>query len=227
MLMNVGKTPIESSQGLITTIAWGMDGKVEYALEGSVFSAGSTVQWLRDGLNIIETAKESEEVANTVEDNGGVYMVPAFSGMGAPYWEDKMHCSFLGITRGTTKGHMVRAALESIAYQTKDVLVAMSKDSGIELKRLRVDGGASENNLLMQFQSDLLNCFVERDSMVETTALGAAFLAGLAIGFWKDKEELAQLDIVEKVFQPKMEKETREKLYENWKKAVKTTSTYI
>lgn len=227
LLMNTGVQPIKSCHGLITTIGWGMNGKVEYALEGSVFSAGSTVQWLRDGLHMIESAKETEELANTVTDNGGVYMVPAFSGMGAPYWEDKMRCSFLGITRGTTKGHIARAALEAIAYQTKDVLLAMMEDSGTELKRLKADGGASENNLLMQFQSDILNCFVEREAMVESTALGAAFLAGLAVGFWENKEELKKLNTKGQVFVPEMEEETREKLYENWEKAVKATSTFI
>jgi glycerol kinase len=226
MLMNTGEQPIPSKHGLLNTIAWGIGGKIEYALEGSVFSAGSAIQWLRDEMELIETAKESETLAETVEDNGGVYMVPAFSGMGAPYWDDAMKGTIVGITRGTKKANVVRAALEAIAYQTKDVIDAMSQDSGMEVKYLRVDGGAAENDLLLQFQSDILNVHVERAASVEATSLGAAFLAGLAVGFWKDEKELASLDVLEKVFRPKMTEEEREKLYGQWKKAVETAGTY-
>ncbi len=226
MLMNTGEQPIPSKQGLLNTIAWGIAGKIEYALEGSVFSAGSAIQWLRDEMELIETAKESETLAETVEDNGGVYMVPAFSGMGAPYWDDAMKGTIVGITRGTKKANVVRAALEAIAYQTKDVIDAMSQDSGMEVKYLRVDGGAAENDLLLQFQSDILNVHVERAASVEATSLGAAFLAGLAVGFWKDEKELASLDVLEMVFRPKMEQEERERLYGQWKKAVEAAGTY-
>lgn len=217
---------MKSEYGLLTTIAWGIDSKVEYALEGSVFSAGSTIQWLRDEMQLIATAKESETLAETVQDNGGVYMVPAFSGMGAPYWDDAMKCAIVGITRGTGKGNIARAALEAIAYQTKDVIHAISQDSGMDVKHLRVDGKAAENNLLLQFQSDILNKNVERTANVEATALGAAFLAGLAVGFWKDKQELASLDAIEKVFCPKMSEEARERLYGQWKKAVEAARVY-
>ncbi len=226
MLMNTGEKPMKSEYGLLTTIAWGIDSKVEYALEGSVFSAGSTIQWLRDEMQLIATAKESETLAETVQDNGGVYMVPAFSGMGAPYWDDAMKCAIVGITRGTGKGNIARAALEAIAYQTKDVIHAISQDSGMDVKHLRVDGKAAENNLLLQFQSDILNKNVERTANVEATALGAAFLAGLAVGFWKDKQELASLDAIEKVFCPKMSEEARERLYGQWKKAVEAARVY-
>lgn len=226
MLMNTGEQPIPSKHGLLNTIAWGIAGKIEYALEGSVFSAGSAIQWLRDEMELIETAKESETLAETVEDNGGVYMVPAFSGMGAPYWDDAMKGTIVGITRGTKKANVVRAALEAIAYQTKDVIDAMSQDSGMEVKYLRVDGGAAENDLLLQFQSDILNVHVERAASVEATSLGAAFLAGLAVGFWKDEKELASLDVLEMVFRPKMEQEERERLYGQWKKAVEAAGTY-
>ena len=226
ILMNTGEQPIPSKHGLLNTIAWGIGGKIEYALEGSVFSAGSAIQWLRDEMELIETAKESETLAETVEDNGGVYMVPAFSGMGAPYWDDAMKGTIVGITRGTKKANVVRAALEAIAYQTKDVIDAMSQDSGMEVKYLRVDGGAAENDLLLQFQSDILNVHVERAASVEATSLGDAFLAGLAVGFLKDEKELASLDVLEKVFRPKMTEEEREKLYGQWKKAVETAGTY-
>lgn len=226
MLMNTGEKPMKSEHGLITTIAWGIDGKVEYALEGSVFSAGSAIQWLRDEMQLIETAKESEALAETVQDNGGVYMVPSFSGMGAPYWDDAMKCAIVGITRGTSKGNIARAALEAIAYQTKDVIQAMSQDSGMDVKHLRVDGKAAENNLLLQFQSDILNRDVERTANVEATALGAAFLAGLAVDFWQDKNELASLDVIEKVFCPEMSEEVREQLYGQWQKAVEAVRVY-
>lgn len=190
MLMNTGSQLYDSKNGLLTTIAWGLDGEVEYALEGSIFVAGSAIQWLRDGLKVLDSAPDSEYYANKVKDSDGVYVVPAFVGLGAPYWDMKARGGIFGLTRGTTKNHIIRATLESLAYQTKDVLDAMQSDSGIKLNSLKVDGGAVANNLMMQFQSDILNVAVERPKITETTALGAAYLAGLAVGFWKNKEEL-------------------------------------
>lgn len=226
MLMNTGERPIKSHHGMLTTIAWGFDGKVEYALEGSIFVAGSAIQWLRDGLEIIHTAPESEEVASAAEDSGGVYVVPAFVGLGAPYWDDKARGAVFGITRGTTKAHFVRATLESLAYQTKDIIDAMSKDSGIELTELKVDGGAVANNLLMQFQSDLLNVPVERPALNEVTALGAAYLAGLAVGFWDSKEEVMRNYQADRIFQPEISEDKRKSLYSGWLAAVKSTCTF-
>jgi glycerol kinase len=190
MLMNTGEKAVLSDHGLLTTIAWGLNGKVEYALEGSIFVAGSAIQWLRDGLRMFKDAKESEEYASKVASTEGVYVVPAFVGLGTPYWDSDVRGSVFGLTRGTTKEHFVRATLESLAYQTKDVLSAMEADSGIKLKTLRVDGGAVNNNFLMNFQSSILNVPVERPTVNETTALGAAYLAGLAVGFWESKEEI-------------------------------------
>lgn len=227
MLMNTGEKPIQSQNGLLTTIAWGLGGKVEYALEGSVFVAGSAIQWLRDGLRMIESAKESETVAAEVEDSEGVYVVPAFVGLGAPYWEDRARGAIFGVTRGTTRAHFVRATLESLAYQSKDIIDAMSKESDIPLKKLKVDGGAVENSLLMQFQSDLLRVDVERPKLRETTALGAAYLAGLAVGFWKDKDELVASYQVERTFSPQMSEEEAKEKYKGWKRAVKATCAYI
>lgn len=221
MLMNTGEELIESKNGLITTIAWGIDGKVEYALEGSIFVAGAAVQWLRDELKLIRTAAESETLANQVKDTNGVYLVPAFVGIGAPYWDMYARGTIVGLTRGAKAEHIVRATLESIAYETRDVLEAMEEDSGIKLNTLRVDGGAVVNNFLMQFQSDILNVDVGRPEITETTALGAAYLAGLAVGFWNDREEIMDNWKIEKTFEPYMEEESREKLYEGWKKAVK------
>lgn len=226
MLMNTGEHPKISKYGMLTTIAWGLNGKVEYALEGSIFVAGSAIQWLRDGLGMLETAADSENIANTVEDSGGVYVVPGFVGLGAPYWDDKARGAVFGLTRGTTRGHFVRATLEAIAYQTKDIILAMTKDSGIELKKLKVDGGAVKNNMLMQFQSDILNVPVERPIVNETTALGAAYLAGLAVGFWKDKEELTQNYLIDHTFTPQITEEKRETLYAGWKAAVNSTCTF-
>lgn len=226
MLMNTGNTPIASKNGLLTTIAWGVDGQVEYALEGSIFVAGSAIQWLRDGLQLIRTAPESEEVAMAVTDSGGVYVVPAFVGLGAPYWDDRARGAVFGLTRGTTKAHFVRATLESLAYQTKDILLAMVQDSGISLKKLKVDGGAVANNLLMQFQSDILDAAVERPVVSETTALGAAYLAGLAVGFWKDKNEVIENYQVDRVFEPQIDEARRERLYAGWKKAVAAACGY-
>jgi len=226
MLMNTGSKGIPSKNGLLTTLAWGLDGKVEYALEGSIFVTGSAVQWLRDGLKMIDSAPETEALASSVESTDGVYMVPAFVGLGAPYWDDKARGSIFGLTRGTTKEHLVRATLESIAYQTRDVLHAMEVDSGIKLAALKVDGGAVKNNFLMQFQSDILGVPVDRPVVQETTALGAAFLSGLAVGYWKSTEEVTNNWKLDKRFEPKLVEKTREALYKGWQTAVKATQSY-
>ncbi|MGE5572379.1 MAG: glycerol kinase GlpK [Bacteroidota bacterium] len=220
MLINTGNRPVRSKSGLLTTIAWGIDGKVEYALEGSVFIAGAAVQWLRDELKLIASAAESEERAAAVPDSGGVYVVPAFVGLGAPYWDMYARGTIVGITRGTNRDHLIRATLESIAYQSRDVVEAMVKDSGIRLAALRVDGGAARNNLLMQFQADILGVAVERPQVTETTALGAAYLAGLATGFWGDRAEVARRWRAGARFEPAMEESKRERLYGGWQKAV-------
>lgn len=220
MLMNTGEEPIESDNGLITTIAWGVDGRVTYALEGSIFVAGAVVQWLRDGLKLIRTAAESEDLAKRVDSTNGVFFVPAFVGIGAPYWDMYARGTIVGMTRDTTGDHIVRAALESIAYQTRDVLEAMEEDSGISLKTLRVDGGAVENDFLMQFQSDILNLEVERPVTRETTALGAAYLAGLAVGYWSDREEIVNNWNLDRRYSPRMEENGRNQLYTQWVKAV-------
>jgi glycerol kinase len=220
MLMNTGEKLYDSANGLLTTIAWGVDGRVEYALEGSIFIAGAAIQWLRDGLKLLESAGDSEYLAGRVSDTGGVYLVPAFVGLGAPYWDMKARGAIVGITRGTTREHMVRAALESLAYQTRDVLGAMEADSGIRLQSLKVDGGAVANNLLMQFQADILGVPVERPRVIETTALGAAGLAGLAVGFWKSREDLAGRWQLDRRFTCHMEAAVRERLYRGWKRAV-------
>lgn len=222
MLMNTGDKLVKSKNGLLTTIAWGIGGKVEYALEGSIFIAGAAIQWLRDGLKVLDTAADSEYLANSVESSEGVYVVPAFAGLGAPYWDMNARGAVYGLTRGTGKGQLVRATLESLAYQTKDVLGAMEQDSGIKLKSLRVDGGASANNFLMQFQSDMLGVPVDRPKITETTALGAAYLAGLAIGYYKKPNILKQWK-VDKQFKPVMKPAERTKFYDGWKKAVKLT----
>lgn len=220
MLMNTGAKAVESARGLLTTIAWGIGDRVEYALEGSVFVAGSAIQWLRDGLQIISSAKESEDYARQVESTDGVYVVPAFVGLGTPYWDSRVRGAVFGLTRGTGKAHLIRATLESLAYQTKDVLAAMEEDSGIRLEKLRVDGGAAQNNFLMQFQSDMLGVPVERPTTHETTALGAAYLAGLAVGFWADRDEIAAQWKAERTFVPEMDESLRAEKYEGWKKAV-------
>ncbi len=222
MLMNTGNTAVESKHGLLTTIAWGIDGEVTYALEGSVFIAGAAIQWLRDGLKIIDQAPDSEFFALKVADTDGVYVVPAFAGLGAPYWDMYARGAVFGLTRGTRKAHLIRATLESLAYQTKDVLEAMEQDSGTQISNLRVDGGACANNLLMQFQSDILDTVVERPKVTETTALGAAYLAGLAVGYW-EKGEIEQNWQSDRVFEAEMKDQTRTKLYKGWKKAVKRT----
>jgi glycerol kinase len=225
MLMNTGTNPVVSKAGLLTTIAWGLNGEVHYALEGSVFIAGAAIQWLRDGLKMINDAKDSEYFASKVEDTDGVYVVPAFAGLGAPYWDMYARGAIFGLTRGSTHAHLIRATLESMAYQTKDVLDAMEKDSKLSLKALRVDGGASANNLLMQFQADMLGAKVERPKIIETTALGAAYLAGLGVGFWKmeDIEKGWQLD---KSFQPDMDTVVRRRKYQGWQKAVKRSMAW-
>ncbi len=226
MLMNTGEKAVHSKHGLLTTIAWGLDGKVNYALEGSIFVAGSAIQWLRDGLRMIQSAPQSEQYATRVTSSEGVYVVPAFVGLGTPYWDSEAKGAIFGLTRGTEKEHFIRATLESLAYQTRDVLEAMEEDSGVSLKRLRVDGGAVQNNFLMQFQSDLLSVPVERPSISETTALGAAYLAGLAVGFWPSKEAIAKYWALDREFTPQMEPITREKLYHGWKVAVNATMQF-
>ncbi|SDM24060.1 glycerol kinase GlpK [Sediminibacillus halophilus] len=226
MLMNTGEKGVVSEHGLLTTLAWGVDGKVEYALEGSIFVAGSAIQWLRDGLKVINDSPESEAYAKNVDSTDGVYFVPAFVGLGTPYWDSDARGAVFGLTRGTTKDHFIRATLESLAYQTKDVADVMSKDSGIDLTKLRVDGGAVKNDFLMQFQSDILDVPVERPVVQETTALGAAYLAGLAVGYWKDKQEIAKQWQNERTFDPALPEEKSKKLYDGWKKAVEATRTF-
>lgn len=226
MLMNTGEKAVRSKNGLLTTLAWGLDGKVTYALEGSIFVAGSAIQWLRDGLRMFRNSAESENYAKRVESTEGVYMVPAFVGLGTPYWDSEVRGAFFGLTRGTTKEHFVRATLESLAYQTKDVLDAMEEDSGIPLHRLRVDGGAVKNDFLMQFQADLLHVPVERPEINETTALGAAYLAGLAVGFWESKEKIAEYWKLDKDFEPEMDEDNVKKLVDGWHKAVKAAQAF-
>ena len=220
MLMNTGREMIRSKSGLLTTLAWGVDGVVEYALEGSVFIAGAAIQWLRDGLKLIDSAGDSEFFAQKVAHTDGVYVVPAFAGLGAPYWDMYARGAVFGLTRGTSKAHLIRATLESLAYQSRDVLDAMEKDSGIQLSALKVDGGASANSLLMQFQADILDVPVKRPKVIETTALGAAYLAGLAVGFY-EKEALLSNQELDASFEPSMNAEQSNKLYKGWQKAVK------
>lgn len=222
MLMNTGQERIQSSHGLLTTIAWGVDGKVTYALEGSVFIAGAAIQWLRDEVKLLDDAPDSEYFTTKVTDTGGVYVVPAFAGLGAPYWDMYARGAILGMTRGTNKFHIIRATLESLAYQVRDVLDAMEQDADIKLKALRVDGGACANNFLMQFQADMLSTIVERPQIIETTALGAAYLAGLGVGFWS-KEDLQDKWHLDQSFEAEMSDEKREKMYAGWKRAVERT----
>ncbi len=223
MLMNTGEKPVASKNNLLTTVAWKINGVTNYALEGSVFIAGAVVQWLRDGLGIIKTSPAVEPLAKQVEDNGGVYVVPAFTGLGAPYWNQDARGTISGITRGTTAAHIARASLESIAYQTMDVLKAMESDSGISIKELRVDGGATANDMLMQFQSDILNTKVLRPVVTETTALGAAYLAGLAVGYWKSLEDIHEQWQVQQTFSPAIEEAERIELKKGWERAVRMT----
>ncbi|MBV9962108.1 MAG: glycerol kinase GlpK [Parafilimonas sp.] len=226
MLMNTGEKPVLSKNNLLTTIAWQINDKTFYALEGSVFIAGAVVQWLRDGLHIINNSPEVEQLASTVETSEGVYLVPAFAGLGAPYWNQHARGTIVGITRGTTSAHIARAALESIAYQTMDVINAMHADANIEIKELRVDGGATANSLLMQFQSDILSTKVIRPKITETTALGAAYLAGLAVGFWKDMEEISTQWQVEKIFAPSMQSTQKDNLIKGWQRAIKALQVW-
>jgi glycerol kinase len=221
LMMNIGDKPLKSKHGLTTDLAWMIRDKVQYALEGVIFIGGATIQWLRDGLKIIEDASQSGSMAKTVPDTGDVYLVPAFTGLCAPYWDMYARGLIIGITRGTTREHIARAALESIAYQTRDVIDAMAKDSGQEIRSLRVDGGATANEFLMQFQSDILGIPVEKPVVTEMAALGAAYLAGLGVGFWKDRDELRKHWKIKKVYEPNMDGSRKEELYSGWKKAVK------
>jgi len=227
LMFNTGDKPINSTNNLLTTVAWKIDGKVTYALEGSIFIAGALVQWLRDELQIIDSAPEIEKLALSVPDNGGIYIVPAFAGLGAPYWDQFARGTILGITRGTSRGHIARAALEAIAFQTMDVLKAMESDSGIKVKELRVDGGATANNLLMQFQSDLLEIPIARPKIAETTALGVAYLAGLAVGYWNGIDEISGQWKVDKRFEPVPDNKNIEKMKFFWHKAVNSSKNWL
>lgn len=227
MLMNTGTAPVNSHNGLVTTIAWGVDDKVEYALEGSIFVAGAAVQWLRDELGLIRNAAESEVLAKSVPDANGCYVVPAFVGLGAPYWDQYARGAIVGLTRGVNRSHIVRATLESIAYQVNDVLMAMQEDSGMPITSLRVDGGACDNDFLMQFQADILNTSVVRPYCIETTAMGAAYLAGLAVGYWRSKEEILANHVIAAEFKPQMGQAKRESLLQGWHNAVKAASVRI
>ena len=227
LVMNTGTEAVKSENQLLTTVAWKIGDEINYALEGSVFIGGAAVQWLRDGIELFENAKDSEKLATSLEDNDGVYFVPALTGLGAPHWDQNARGAFFGISRGTTSAHLTRAALEAIAYQVYDVLKAMEKDSGKPTQELRVDGGATANNFMMQFQADLLDCEIKRPEIIETTAIGAAFLAGLAVGFWKDREEIQSLWTADKSFTPKMEESKREKLLHFWHKAVERSKNWV
>ncbi|MBR2046265.1 MAG: glycerol kinase GlpK [Agathobacter sp.] len=221
LLMNTGETPVFSNNGLVTTIAWGLDGKVNYALEGSIFVAGASVQWLRDSMRMIDSASDSEYMAKKVKDTGGCYVVPAFTGLGAPHWDQYARGTIVGITRGTTKNHIIRATLESIALQVCDVIDAMKADAGIDVRALKVDGGASANDFLMQFQADMIDAPVNRPACVESTAIGAAYLAGLAVGYWASKEDVIKNQQLDRVFTPTMDSEERKAKRKGWNKAVK------
>ena len=227
MLMNTGEKAVRSQNGLLTTIAWGLDGKITYALEGSAFIAGAVIQWLRDEMCIIENAEQSEEFATKVPDTGDVYFVPAFVGLGAPHWDMFARGSIVGLTRGSNRYHIVRAALEAIAYQTNDIVKAMLADAKMDLKGLRVDGGAVQNNFLIQFQADILQTTVDRPVVFETTALGAAYLAGLGIGFYKDIDDIKKSWQLDKTFSPQMPAENAEKLFKRWEKAVEKSKSWI
>ena len=218
--MNIGEKPVLSRNGLVTTIGIGLKDKVQYALEGSIFVGGAVIQWLRDEMRFITESADSEYFAQTVEDNGGVYLVPAFTGLGAPHWDVYARGSLFGLTRGTSRNHIIRAALEAIAYQTNDVLTAMVSDTGVPVRELKVDGGASANNFLMQFQADILNCRLCRPKIRETTALGAAYLAGLAVGIWNSTQEIRRQWTLEKEYLPAMASEERSRLLKGWNKAV-------
>lgn len=224
--MNTGEKAITSRNGLLTTIAWGLDDKIEYALEGSVFVAGSSIQWLRDGLEFFKNASESEALATSVTDSGGVVVVPAFTGLGTPYWDNNARGTMFGLSRGTTKAHITRATLESIAFSSLDVIEVMKKEAHLEIPTLFVDGGATANHFLMQFQADIANCTIKIPQVKETTALGAAYLAGLAVGFWENQAEIKKLHQVAEVFEANMEEEERTSRYERWKKAVLATMMF-
>lgn len=227
VLMNTGQEMIRSKNSLLTTIAWGIDGRVSYALEGSVFIAGAAIQWLRDELRLVYDSPQSEYYANKIEDTDGVVVVPAFTGLGAPYWDMYARGGIFGLTRGTKREHLVRATLESLAYQSKDVIEAMQEDAKIPLAYLRVDGGASANNFLMQFQADMLNTEVHRPRTLETTSLGAAYLAGLAVGYWKDLDEISEDFSIDRTFKPQMSQEKRDKNYKYWKKAIERSMDWL
>lgn len=226
IVMNTGEEPTESDNNLLTTIAYGLDGKINYALEGSIFVSGSAIQWLRDSMKMVKTAEESEKAALASKSEDEVYVVPAFTGLGAPYWDSEARGAVFGITRGTNKNDFIKATLQSLAYQTRDVVDTMQIDSGIEIPTLRVDGGASNNDYLLQFQADILGIKIERSQTLETTSMGAAFLAGLAVGYWKDVDELKDVFVVGKTFESKMEEPKRKKLYQGWKRAVKATQVF-
>jgi len=227
ILLNSGDKPIVSQKGLLTSLAWGLDGKVTYTLEGSVFITGAAVQWLRDGLNIIKSAAEIESLARSVPDNGDVYFVPAFVGLGAPYWDMYARGTIIGLTRGSTRGHLARATLEAIAYQVRDVVEAMESDANIKIPILRVDGGGTANSLLMQFQADILGIRIQPSAIAETTALGAAYLAGLAVGLWKNIDEISKQWHAAKTYEPLMSQDQRERLYSSWKRAVSRAQAWI
>ena len=226
IVMNTGEEPTESDNNLLTTIAYGLDGKINYALEGSIFVSGSAIQWLRDSMKMVKTAEESEKAALASKSEDEVYVVPAFTGLGAPYWDSEARGAVFGVTRGTNKNDFIKATLQSLAYQTRDVVDTMQIDSGIEIPTLRVDGGASNNDYLLQFQADILGIKIERSQTLETTSMGAAFLAGLAVGYWKDVDELKDVFVVGKTFESKMEEPKRKKLYQGWKRAVKATQVF-
>jgi len=226
IIMNTGKEPIISENGLLTTLAYGIDGEITYALEGSIFVAGSAIQWLRDGMRMFSDSPESEEYASRVDTTDNVYVVPAFTGLGAPHWDQDVRGAVFGLTRGTSKEQFIRATLESMAYQTRDVIDAMREDSGIDIPTMRVDGGAANNDFLMQFQADILNTTIERTEIMETTALGAAYLAGLATGFWEDLDEIKEHWEKDKTFEPDMEKEKSDDLYAGWQEAVKAAQSF-
>jgi glycerol kinase len=226
LLMNTGDKPIASKHGLLTTIGYKVGNEVTYALEGSVFMGGATIQWLRDELGLIQDAQDTQYFAEKVDDSNGVYLVPAFVGLGAPYWDPHARGTLTGLTRGTNRNHIIRAALESIAYQSRDVLLAMEEDSGIKLSQIRVDGGAVANDFLMQFQSDIMGSKVVRPVVRESTALGAAMLAGLAVGFWQNQDELADKKEIERTFSPQIERNEREALYAGWLDAIKRTKSH-
>lgn len=225
--MNTGKKRVESKNNLVTGVAWGLNGEVTYAIEGSAFNAGSVIKWLRDDLHMIDNAARCDELAESVNDANGIYFVPAFTGLGAPYWDMYARGTIVGMTRGVNRAHICRSVLEAIAYQMTDLLEAMKQDSDIDLFELRVDGGASVSDIMMQIQADLIRTPVNRPKMVETTAIGAAYLAGLAVGFWKDTDEIAQIRQVDKLFEPKMEIEKRNEYYKGWRRAVERSRDWI